>query len=1454
MPSAKDYLNRLLGTTDSTPTTNAIPEVPNTADSGMYAFLRAVKDWIGQSTGANRLLTWRDLMGAGLATTDETGAVVGAVPGMIYTPPPAPTNLTAVGAMTHILVEWDGVTYGNHAFTEIYANGTDDLGTAVLVGTVHAGVIFAHSVGTAQSRYYWVRFVSQANIAGPWNAANGVLGETSQDPSWLLDVLTGELTESNLSSDLNSRIDLIDGPSIDPGTVNFRVVDLENRERRDRISQVESNAEAALRAVLAVNDARVYAADTVAIATRDMQQAIVEGVSAEASERLTLAAKLDTDIGTTVALIVDEATARATADTAEATARELLRVTLEGADTAITALVSDESAARVSGDAAEAYQRSLLQASLEADDDVLTARIYAEETTRATADTALAQQITLLSAGSGEQFDWQAIWYFDAGIESWSGNGTPTASNGFIRPADQASSAYVYSPTGMATDAAKYGQVRLRARKTGTVTFAGWLWWREAADSTWDTGRRVALTEPTWDANDIGLITVTPEWTGTIDRIRIDLSDAQTATDYMEIDWVAVGRPSPGASSAQLLVEQTARIDADSALTTSYTTLNAQVNHVTTGLPAAHAAVVTEASARASADSALTTSFNTLNAQVNHATTGLPAAFAAIDDEATARASAIDAEAATRELLAARVTDAEADIVTNAASIVTEQTARADEDTALANSITALQAVVTDAEADIIQTQADLQSEQTVRATADDANATDVRRLRAKTEDADETALRNLLIGEAIRTDMIGTIALAQHELQTDIVAGLSAEATARLDLQAMVNTNAAAIVSEQTARADADSSLASDITTLAASVADVETGLAATSAILADEQIVRADADSALASDITTVEARLNSGGDISSAIVTAQTTATTGVNNAATAQSTANTALSNASTAQSTANTAVTNAATANAALADIASDSLLTPDEKPRVIQDRDVIVAEQSGIDAEADRFSVSRAAYDTAVSALTTYLATLTTPVLWSSLSGNTTIVGATFRAKFADVYTTRQVLLNAIAAASKSLADTAQAAADAAQSDVDTVASSVTTLQTTVGGHTTSIATNASSINGIEAKYTVKIDNNGYVTGYGLISTDNNGTPTSEFAVVANKFSIAATDGSSDSAPFFHLTNDTVIGGVTVPAGTYMQAAFIHDASITTAKIADLAVDNAKIATVAAAKIAAGSIDVGNYIQSSNYSAGSAGWRIHGDGTAEISEAIVRGTVYATDGEFSGKVTVGAGSSVPYSFVTSGPPSNADQTLSALNAGTSITGGGITLSGGGSIKGGQTAYATGTGFFLGYESGAYKFSVGSTSDYINFSGTTLSIGVTSLYLNASDASRLSIVADGSSWNGALKITADWKSNFLGRPPMSPIQINCAYSSSNTMSGVGVDVEITPFDANSRPYCAYFKIDDSTHKAGAPLVLVPSSSSSAPTHSALLGSLWVTSTGVLYINTSGSTTWQKVGAQ
>ncbi len=67
------------------------------------------------------------------------------------------------------------------------------------------------------------------------------------------------------------------------------------------------------------------------------------------------------------------------------------------------------------------------------------------------------------------------------------------------------------------------------------------------------------------------------------------------------------------------------------------------------------------------------------------------------------------------------------------------------------------------------------------------------------------------------------------------------------------------------------------------------------------------------------------------------------------------------------------------------------------------------------------------------------------------------------------------------------------------------------------------------------------------------------------------------------------------------------------------------------------------------------------------------------------------------------------------QAQTGLIAGTTITGGGITLSSGGTIKGGQTAYNDGTGFFLGYTGSQYKFSIGNQTNRITWDGSTMTV-------------------------------------------------------------------------------------------------------------------------------------------
>jgi len=90
---------------------------------------------------------------------------------------------------------------------------------------------------------------------------------------------------------------------------------------------------------------------------------------------------------------------------------------------------------------------------------------------------------------------------------------------------------------------------------------------------------------------------------------------------------------------------------------------------------------------------------------------------------------------------------------------------------------------------------------------------------------------------------------------------------------------------------------------------------------------------------------------------------------------------------------------------------------------------------------------------------------------------------------------------------------------------------------------------------------------------------------------------------------------------------------------------------------------------------------------------------------------------VGAGGVVDYADVTgTKPPADADNTTDAIETGTTVTSGGITFSAGGAIKGGQTAYNTGNGWFLGYSGGFYKFSIGDPGgSYMTWDGSSLTI-------------------------------------------------------------------------------------------------------------------------------------------
>lgn len=126
----------------------------------------------------------------------------------------------------------------------------------------------------------------------------------------------------------------------------------------------------------------------------------------------------------------------------------------------------------------------------------------------------------------------------------------------------------------------------------------------------------------------------------------------------------------------------------------------------------------------------------------------------------------------------------------------------------------------------------------------------------------------------------------------------------------------------------------------------------------------------------------------------------------------------------------------------------------------------------------------------------------------------------------------------------------------------------------------TEATTRASQTGDLYAQYTVKLDVNGKVSGFGLASTGPLG-PGSLFEIRADKFAIVAPSGYGESPypAFSVITAPTIVGGVTFQPGAYATQAFIFDAQITNAKIQNAAIDDAKIANLSAAKITTGTLD-----------------------------------------------------------------------------------------------------------------------------------------------------------------------------------------------------------------------------------------------------------------------------------
>ena len=164
----------------------------------------------------------------------------------------------------------------------------------------------------------------------------------------------------------------------------------------------------------------------------------------------------------------------------------------------------------------------------------------------------------------------------------------------------------------------------------------------------------------------------------------------------------------------------------------------------------------------------------------------------------------------------------------------------------------------------------------------------------------------------------------------------------------------------------------------------------------------------------------------------------------------------------------------------------------------------------------------------------------------ANLANGTAITNEITNRSTADaaIYTTYNAQISVINGNVSSLSSTMTTTV----SNVAALSSSVTTLTAQVGTNTSAISTESSARvsadNSISSKYSVKIDTNGYVTGFGLISTANNSTPYSQFIIRSDQFAIASPSGPGITPQVPFIVNTTTDADGNGP-GVYIDTAMI---------------------------------------------------------------------------------------------------------------------------------------------------------------------------------------------------------------------------------------------------------------------------------------------------------------------
>lgn len=363
--------------------------------------------------------------------------------------PPSLASLKVTGILFGMQLDWlfaQGSSDTN--YTEIQVASAPDTNVALL-GT------YAYPTNTATinglqgnlTQYYRGRIVDKLGNVSPWTA--WVKGVTSADASKVLDLLNGQITESQLYKDLGDKVGKIGtletGLSaevqnrIDAINATNAAIDKEIGDRQAAISTEITDRQAAVKNVNDALSAEVQnrlnadnalsssisteqqtranadsalssRIDTVAATANDNKALIVSEQTARANADSALSSRIDTVVAKTdnnTSAIVSEQNARTSADSALSSRID----TVSAATSSNTALIQSEQQARADGDSVNAHRIDGVYAQINpqlagsdsdlAGNDTIFAGVWSEQSARIEADSALSIRIDNVASNWG---------------------------------------------------------------------------------------------------------------------------------------------------------------------------------------------------------------------------------------------------------------------------------------------------------------------------------------------------------------------------------------------------------------------------------------------------------------------------------------------------------------------------------------------------------------------------------------------------------------------------------------------------------------------------------------------------------------------------------------------------------------------------------------------------------------------------------------------------------------------------------------------------------------------------------------------------------------------------------------------------------------------------------------------------------------------------------------------